>query len=151
MVTWLTYQINSKPKKLIEENIFLVKHGAMVVSCFQVHIHDNQWMLKSIVGDLCQKAFLFFWAMDCTPIFRYKHLHNFDKDECEKKVPTCHCQILLLKNPSHKTLNILEINYGKFSSCSDFGHNPCLHTTMQYNDGWRACNELIVQYFGELD
>jgi hypothetical protein len=83
------------------------------------------------------KGFPFFLTMDSTPIFRYKHLHNFDKDECEKKVPTCHCQILLLKNPSHKTLDFLEIGYGRFSSCLDFGHNPCLHTTMQYNDGFR--------------
>jgi hypothetical protein len=60
VVTWLTYQINSKPKKLIEKKIFLVKHGAMVVSNLQICIHDNQWMLKSTVGDLCQKDFPFF-------------------------------------------------------------------------------------------
>ncbi len=32
----------------------------MVVSYLEACIRDNQWMLKSILGDLCQKAFPFF-------------------------------------------------------------------------------------------
>jgi hypothetical protein len=88
VVTWLTYQINSKPRNLIEDKIFLVKHAAMVVSCLHVSIHDNQWMFKSIEGDLCQKVFPLFgqWVVPlyfniniCTILIkmnvRKNHLH----------------------------------------------------------------------------